>query len=416
MSLFSKPRGLFILPMLLVSAALSIPSFAADPDLSRPVTPQPAPQGQAGAPSGAQAGSTGVKRVPTPTAQAQANKFPWQDSKFEDCGQSCLYGKATEMTSVQALYLTNILMAAKAASDLDGLNRIAKNFCLPGEVYQDCKKRFLFAGIISLRKMGYSINKNGEAAALLSNRKDIPGKGPVGDPMAATFERLKAAGEPDKKGQLPYIATIDDLQKEYDRARSTVTEDYHKWLDSIPREPSKDEFVKFKEIPRDPSNPAAGTFTVPEKDALGKPKIDEAKYQAAKTKYATDYAVFQKEFEQMKKMSPLLPSNMPAKLSEAITPEQRDIFFETRNYIIDKMNSDKPKITNPTQGMAGGTLGAAAPTPTATQPAARAPATGKEQIKGWKPGETRISKPGTSDSFVFAPDGIEDAIKDLEKP
>lgn len=300
--------------------------------------------------------------------------------------------------SLQALQLVYTLDAAKQAKTQAALEKVIGNFCLPQDDRDSCRNRFMFVGLQSLRKMGFSIGKNGEAAALLSNRKNVPGKGPVGDKISPLFERIKEPNEPDKKGQLPYVATLDDLQKDYERTRTMVTSAYSKWLDSIPREPSPDEYIKFKEIARDPSNPAAGKFMVPELDANGKPKIDP-QYEVAKQKYVAAYAVFQKEFEEMKKSAPL-PGGLPPKLDDALTLQQKEIFLHARKVIIDQMNDAKPVVAKPTLGSA---------------PPARIPATGKEQIKGWN-GEVKSSKPGSSDSFYFSPEGIQDAIKDLEQP
>lgn len=197
----------------------------------------------------------------------------WDDQKsFVDCGQSCLYQKANENLSLQALYLVQKIGALKDLKDQGKDSAILNNlqgFCLQGEVGADCFNRYKRLQVFALQKIRAAMVQNADAAARLRSEAPVVS---YGDGKT-------------RKPQVPYVVTYEDLKKEYAELQRLGGEDYRQWADSRPFKPSKDDFVKFKTIYRDPENPKAGTLQIVERDASGNVAYDDAAYQRALKNY-----------------------------------------------------------------------------------------------------------------------------------
>jgi hypothetical protein len=84
------------------------------------------------------------------------------------------------------------------------------------------------------------------------------------------------------------VITFQDLERKYPSLEALDvlgTSGYERWAEGLPFEPSLDDFVKFEEKPKDPTNPLMGTILVVARDENGKVVRDKAAYEAAMTKY-----------------------------------------------------------------------------------------------------------------------------------
>src|ERR1043165_5182638 len=65
-------------------------------------------------------------------------ELPWTDSKtYRPCGVGCLYEKANENISLEALYILRKIEFLRTASDTEVQNNLA-GFCFSGESGRDC--------------------------------------------------------------------------------------------------------------------------------------------------------------------------------------------------------------------------------------------------------------------------------------
>jgi hypothetical protein len=227
-----------------------------------------------------------------PTQSGQ--EFPWQDEKvFQSCGQVCLLHKANETLSLQAVYILRKIAALQ--KDSSRVKTELAGYCdtvtTPAESDGDCLKRYIRSQISYLSDIRAAIIQNAShAEELRSTVKmyDVYGNEVARAPLPKpVFESHYDDG---KAPQVPYVATIDDLRRDYGKLARQAAPEAIRYTERVTEAPemqrfdappSIDQFVKFKEISRDPGNPAAGTFLVAQTDALGRPVPDLVRYKAA---------------------------------------------------------------------------------------------------------------------------------------
>jgi hypothetical protein len=158
-----------------------------------------------------------------------------------------------------------------------------------------------------------------------------------------------------EKGQAPYVPTLaqldpqlDSLRKAMAQAPGEVADRNYAWLERRGETPTRDDFIKWKEIPRDPSYPEGEKLFVPEKLPNGQIAIDEKKYQEALASYQ---ASTRKSAAQLKKDTQGLtaaqriqkyvaqPATIASRghLEAQLTPETRKAFFLARKIMIDSV-------------------------------------------------------------------------------
>lgn len=344
---------------------------------------------------GSEAGGTVVRRSST----------PWNDSSFQECGQSCLYQKANENIALQAVYLINKISFLSSAED-DQIRSNLSNFCLRDEEAQACFQRYKKLQLFGLQKMRSALIQNNDSAALLKSRVVDVGKG-AGEPERPYFQ-LGSDGKA-RKPQVPYVVTFEDLQREYSQLERLTGHDYDRWARSLPARPSREDFVRMKEIYRNPDNPKDGVMHVIARDKSGNIQYDDAAYQAALKQYEDRMG---SELARMKDSRPSL--DRPARLKDAVADDSRRVFNESRMPLIEAGNRGNRKATIPSRqeiAFAGPKKGdSRVPAASTASAATAAGITGREQIE---------ALPASSDrhfsTFTLTPDQILKAIQEIEK-
>ncbi len=213
-----------------------------------------------------------------------AAKKPTENEIYEGCGQSCLYQRANENLALQALYLTNHIISL---NDRDASERKSAlgSFCIASEDGDACFNRYKRMNIVALYKMRDAMIQNSNNASALMNRRVFVGdeKKPLqGNPPAAEFQ---ISGLGPKKAQVPYVVTFEDIKKELGSLRALTGREYQEWASNLKAAPSREEFVKFRRIYRDPDHPERGTMMVVSRDANGRIEYDEKAFKTAEAYY-----------------------------------------------------------------------------------------------------------------------------------
>lgn len=254
--------------------------------------------------------------------------------RHEDCNQYCLYQKANETIGIQAIYLLQKLGNLKAGvahMDEDEFRKQVPGFCLKGEAKDDCWKRYRDLQVVHLYKMRSAMIQNGEAAAQLSSNLENGKTRKNG----ATFYRPSSEGRK-AKGDPSYVVTFEDLQKESTRLQFLSGNDFQRWASRLPREPSKDDFIRMKEIPRDPGNPEAGTFLIVDRDSDGKFRYDEKRYEAAVKGYREEMA---QHYRRMGADMAMPADSAPKNFKAALGPNDKEYFRESRAQYVSSISS-----------------------------------------------------------------------------
>ncbi len=261
--------------------------------------------------------------------------LPWTDSAFRSCGVSCTYEKANENLSLEALYILKKLETLKSAGDLTIENNLAE-FCLPTEPNQKaaqsraraCYERYLRVQVGILKRIRTAIVANSDMAGALRTQKLRPEDAAI---PVVSVEPSDAATP--KLSQVPYLPTTEDLQAEYRRGRAITSPEYERWARSIPREPARDDFVKFREIPRDAENPEGEKIVIVDTNPDGAPRYDEAAFQAALTRYREDKRIYDQDLEGMLGYRP--SGTRPPEMNDSVVAaESKAAFNQARGVMV----------------------------------------------------------------------------------
>lgn len=257
-----------------------------------------------------------------PVFKNEKTFYPWRDGNYRECGQACLYKKANENLTMQMLYTLNLI------EDLEGKNTInpptasdkadaLKGFCYPGEGGEDCFTRYKARAKLLLLGLRRSIVENKAMVGKLKVRKGerfgsselVRGVLPT---MMQLQNQLGGLDEVSKFAQAPSTLTLEQLtayyNQEFNNINFLVSQEYEQWSKEVPFEPAPTDFIKFKEVKRDPRDPESETIVVVETNCsgnrlrrsrtLGSPIqgspdeicYDEAKYKKAKEDYLAQVA------------------------------------------------------------------------------------------------------------------------------
>lgn len=246
--------------------------------------------------------------------QAPPPQFSFTNpDQYQECGQACLYQKANENLSLQALYTIQKLQRIRDSimnsqtSPLEAEQAVheIQPYCLDyfpsrnpqhgdsgfDDNAKKCLYRYIEVQAPLLRQMRKAIVQNEDHAALLQSK-------------AAIIESRNPP--PARRPQTPYLPTLAELDAQQKRDASyeghlerLTTNEYKKWIDdAVPKPPScESEFPITRPMPRDPSNPSAGSFTVIERDKNGMPKVDAKLCSQATAQYNQELAIFKHDME-----------------------------------------------------------------------------------------------------------------------
>lgn len=328
------------------------------------------------------------------------NPNSWADPEREVCSFGCLYEKANENLGLQTKYMVHKLGALESLRSADDRANALRSFCLDNESAETCYKRYKKLQIYALKKIHSAMKQNYDAAAAVSNEKSSK------EFLRSYAEGVVNGKAPEAKPQAPYVVTFEDLQNEYAKLRMLASNGYQQWADKIPFEPSPEDFVKFTEKPRDPENPAAGTFMVLERDKDGKIKIDKEAYQAALDKY---HKTMDEELERMGKVTTVHGKAVAPKAASPDLKVQTGALnvkaFEDARVI--RIESSIPKGGKLSVTSQGGLDIAGKGSPAGKKPAGPATAAATIQDKsGGKAGDATSRKPAEAEVKVVTPEDL----------
>ncbi|HAR41051.1 MAG TPA: hypothetical protein DCS07_00190 [Bdellovibrionales bacterium] len=162
------------------------------------------------------------------------SKPAWTDrSKFEECGQSCLYQKGNENISLEASYTLYKLDALKDVNTPDAIiTSTLGAYCKEDETPKDCRDRYVLFETARLQKMGISIGVNEDAAyRLLSTQA----------PSVQSAEPRN----PEIRAQVADILTEQEVSKEM-KTKDVNTAGFEEWRKQADVAPEKSDMVGFK--------------------------------------------------------------------------------------------------------------------------------------------------------------------------
>lgn len=287
-------------------------------------------------------------------ADGTQSDFSWQDPDKRWCGMSCVFSKMNENLSTQALYAVGkidwIEKALLDPAERGGLSEdsfLTKHlgpFCMTKtkEAPRACFERYKKVNILYLTKIEAQIASNKAKIIDLNDTREITAPYPGAPRLAPLRVAASAAYSVEKKPQVPSPPTYEELQKQYNdqstRMRLTATERYLQWMDALPQEPSRDEFLKFKTV----QLPSGERIDVLDKSCGvggGKTCIDENNYKRAVERYR----VTLKELEpDMKAMREEADTFKPVRALEAsedgVGPGSAEVYNKTRQAIVSVSN------------------------------------------------------------------------------
>ncbi len=203
---------------------------------------------------------------------------------YEACGQGCMYEKANETLSLQALYLLNkqdkIAEAVDAANHGDQYSETAARqeltpiYCEETEELNTCYQRYLIMTVPVLEKIKVAIATNSSSAYALHSGTEV-----VPSPVYIKSDQI-----PLKLPQTPEVPRVQDI---YARMQSLpAKENYSQWIsEAKPYKPEPGDYPLFISVKRDPARPAAGSFTVIQHNPDGSIAFDKKAYEAAMAVY-----------------------------------------------------------------------------------------------------------------------------------
>ena len=223
---------------------------------------------------------------------------PFMNSNlYQECGQPCLYQKANENLSLQALYTVEKIQRVSdpiqdsGSSDADKVSAVS-------EIQQYCYDYFAPGAPISAGDIDFDKNSKRclfryvsvQAPLLRKIRSAIV----LNDDHVAAFRSKAAAvqagganGNPARKPQTPYLPTLNELEAQQSQLQRLSGAAYQKWIvEAMPKPPDcAAEFPQTQPILRDPTNPGSGTILVLVRDPKGNPVPDPKLCKAALQDY-----------------------------------------------------------------------------------------------------------------------------------
>ncbi|MGK5083797.1 hypothetical protein WDW37_10885 [Bdellovibrionota bacterium FG-1] len=289
-------------------------------------------------------------------------KNPWYDPNDPMCKQGCTYDKANEGLLLLAKYTATKYEDVKQAMNSANPNqkdealKAMGDFCRNTTDPTNCWPRYSRYTLLYLNQIRLRVTENETAHAQLNSKRVEKGPGAKtwGDDIPEIETKKPEGYSP--KPKLPNFPTYNELIvirkeqiKTQNRMSAGITPQFAEWLKSYPTSPSEDDFVRTKEILRDPGRPEAGTFTVVMTGPDGKIVRDKAKFALAKKAYDEEAKRFNLEdgekllTDDRDKMAQSFKT-VPPKLKPAdpinLDSISKTSFIENRFELVDEINSD----------------------------------------------------------------------------
>jgi hypothetical protein len=251
---------------------------------------------------GAQAPTPPLGINPVPGQQT----FAWQDTtKYEECDQTCLYRRANENLSLQALTILTRSSRMQDVVNGDPTNQEVhdelanEHYCESGDNTKLCLSKYLAIQIPVLQAIRGSILNNED----VQSRLRAPGKVLVG--------AMQAANAPKKLPQLPFAPTTTDLRATRAEDAKNLdylgTDDYQHWFEKMKAyKPTCDDFPLTKVVKADPSDPNGKDFIQVVRDANGKVKCDQSQLKTAQKEYSDHIAYLDQDLKNNLKNEPAI--------------------------------------------------------------------------------------------------------------
>jgi hypothetical protein len=244
----------------------------------------------------------------TDGAGGRPAQLPFMDEQvFQECGMSCLYERGSESLSLQARFIEYRLqlLDAKLKEAKSGKSQAASEVlnelqmrCTPGERASRsvasagaCLGRFRQDQLAVLSKIRGALVAAGVQVVALRPEQGRPGLSwAAGSGARGSRGGIDSSDSSEARlPQAPFIPSYNELEAQHDadqRLQGLGSQEYQKWLSEMPRKPSADEFLKFRRLPKDPSDPGnEEKITVLQFGADGKPMRDDQAYARALQDY-----------------------------------------------------------------------------------------------------------------------------------
>jgi len=271
----------------------------------------------------------------------------------QECGQDCLYKRAKENLILQAIYTAQkieILKVEIKSGDPSVVFENLGSFCTPTEKTKsldgakDCFNRYQRIQVATLYKIKAATQQTSNMVAKLSSRAPTVANGKFDEHvMDRPFwvERYVEPNTPEKKLHKPFVPTFENLQEDFrktsQRLKTAGSISYEKWVNTLPFEPAKEDFVKFKVLPPDPSDSSGIGPVVMETDAEGKPVFDKDAYEKASEEFKTLNGNRDADFKAM--METKSGFSLPTAMTEALVgKDSLSEFKNARGRIVDAAN------------------------------------------------------------------------------
>ena len=237
-----------------------------------------------------------------------------KESFDQSCGISCPYSRAQEVISTQALYYQKKLETLKEHeqdSDFDDyVLENLKDFCLKQETGKECFDRYVLidqerskdlrGSMISNEKM---IKELEAGTAVRQNNRPLA--------QVRPFNFLEQQNGK-RKPIVTQIKSYTELQVQSAQEHGTLTvltsEEYRNWVKNIPKEPSRDDFLKLKKRAEINQAPVDSDQLLEFDTSCGKQFCyDEQAYEQAVIQYRLDRVKFEQMEAKMLSETPVAP-------------------------------------------------------------------------------------------------------------
>ncbi len=283
----------------------------------------------------------------TSAEATQSGSYPkpeWTNQEvYRECGQNCHLKKGNEALTHQAVYASEYVQQLEtlaANKKTEGQVRTELGaFCAEPsvETVQQCLKRFKYMQAVTLQKLRTSIVTNKHNSFQLQSQ---------GQEAAPVFG--KSEDRP-KRSHLTEIEKTEDFKKRFpdmdQQFRQMISGQYQEWKEKLPFEPSKEDFIIFEKIEREPGSTTGESFVRAKIDpTTGGFAYDEkaydaaiAQWRAAQAKVAGKDGTLRAHIDRIYPDGKQPPARFQAAAKakpRALSPVGEQVFRATRNHVM----------------------------------------------------------------------------------
>lgn len=295
----------------------------------------------------------------TPNAGVKPVNNQYDDNKRTDLyrGQSRAYEDANQEYAKMALYEYDKLTLVqekfnqseneqdplkKAQLRAEILNEI-KTHC-PSSIQNDLEDCFVvYKGAVTqrLREVRKYNHRNSDMVAKLRMPLYQPNGGVALPTSVTQVPGIYVQQENKAKDAIvPDLKTVKETKLVAEKLKLNTTETFRKYAEEVTREPSREDFIKYKAIPRNPNAPEEGGKLYVLDTSCGKATcIDEKAYSAALAKYQRAEQIqtrlqYQRDVANISKS----PSQNSLPVTLPVTQIQEDAYRSTRELMTRETN------------------------------------------------------------------------------